>query len=60
VIGSRASFTPVAPPALGRQLFEHLCQRARAVYPHVATGELMADMQVHLVNDGPVTFGLEA
>ncbi|OYT89530.1 MAG: D-tyrosyl-tRNA(Tyr) deacylase [Burkholderiales bacterium PBB6] len=53
--GNRPSFTAAAPPALGRTLYDDLVQRARASHPDVATGEFGADMQVHLVNDGPVT-----
>ena len=58
--GTRASFTPAAPPDEGRRLFVLLVTRARAAHPVVATGEFGADMQVSLVNDGPVTFWLEA
>ena len=58
--GTRASFTPAAPPDEGRRLFELLVTRARAAHPVVATGEFGADMQVSLVNDGPVPFWLEA
>ena len=57
--GTRASFTSAAPPADGERLFDLLVQRARATYPLVATGRFGADMQVSLVNDGPVTFWLE-
>ncbi|AUB84326.1 D-aminoacyl-tRNA deacylase [Candidatus Thiodictyon syntrophicum] len=58
--GTRASFTSAAPPAVGELLFDHLVERARAAHPVVATGRFGADMQVSLVNDGPVTFWLEA
>jgi len=58
--GTRASFTSAAPPAAGELLFDHLVARARAAHPVVATGRFGADMQVSLVNDGPVTFWLEA
>jgi len=57
--GLRPSFSTAAPPEQGRVLFEHLVGRARALHPTVATGRFGADMQVHLVNDGPVTFLLE-
>jgi D-tyrosyl-tRNA(Tyr) deacylase len=57
--GTRASFTSAAPPAQGERLFELLVQRARAEPVEVASGRFGADMQVHLVNDGPVTFWLE-
>ena len=57
--GTRASFTPAAPPDLGAALFDHLVARARAAHPLVETGRFGADMRVSLVNDGPVTFWLE-
>ena len=58
--GMRPSFTSAAPPALGLALFDRLVEKARAAHPNVATGRFGADMQVELVNDGPVTFWLEA
>lgn len=56
--GTRASFTPAAPPDEGRRLFELLCTHANASGLKTATGQFGADMQVSLVNDGPVTFWL--
>ena len=56
--GMRPSFSSAAPPEEGRRLFERLVERARAVHGEVATGRFGADMQVALVNDGPVTFWL--
>lgn len=56
--GTRASFTPAAPPDEGRRLFDHAVACARARHPVVATGRFGAEMRVHLVNDGPVTFSL--
>ena len=56
--GNRPSFTNAAPPELGRHLYEHFVAQARAAHPEVATGEFDADMQVALVNDGPVTIPL--
>jgi D-tyrosyl-tRNA(Tyr) deacylase len=53
--GNRPSFTGAAPAALGRSLYDGLVALARDRHPVVATGEFGADMQVHLVNDGPVT-----
>ena len=58
--GMRASFTSAAEPQLGRRLFDRLVERARAAHPDVATGRFGAHMHVHLVNDGPVTFWIEA
>lgn len=57
--GTRPSFTPAAPPALARQLFDYVVERARALHPVVATGQFGADMKVSLINDGPVTFWLQ-
>ncbi len=56
--GNRPSFTAAAPPDEGRRLYEDFVARARAAHPRVATGEFGADMQVMLVNDGPVTIPL--
>jgi D-tyrosyl-tRNA(Tyr) deacylase len=53
--GNRPSFTNAAPPEEGRRLYEYFLQKARAAHPVVQTGEFAADMQVHLVNVGPVT-----
>lgn len=53
--GNRPSFSGAAGPELGRRLYERVLAAARAAHPHVACGEFGADMQVHLVNDGPVT-----
>ncbi len=57
--GTRPSFSSAAPPDLGRRLFQYLVDRARRLHPKLATGEYGADMQVSLVNDGPVTFWLQ-
>jgi len=56
--GNRPSFTAAAPPDEGRRLYEYFVARARALHPQVATGQYAADMQVALVNDGPVTIPL--
>lgn len=58
--GMRASFTPAAAPEHGALLFDYLADRARSEYGNVACGRFGADMQVRLVNDGPVTFWLRA
>jgi D-aminoacyl-tRNA deacylase len=57
--GTRPGFSTAAAPERARELFDYLVARARAAHPLVATGEFGADMQVSLVNDGPVTFWLE-
>ncbi len=53
--GNRPSFTNAAPPDEGRRLYDYFVAQARAAHPVVQTGQFAADMQVHLVNDGPVT-----
>ena len=53
--GNRPSFTNAAPPETGRSLYEHFVQQARSSALDVQTGEFAALMQVHLINDGPVT-----
>ena len=57
--GNRPSFTQAAAPDEGRRLYEYFVAQARAAHHVVATGEFGADMQVHLVNDGPVTIPLQ-
>lgn len=56
--GNRPSFTPAASPDAGHRLFQYLQHIAQSSYPVVAFGQFGADMQVSLVNDGPVTFTL--
>jgi D-tyrosyl-tRNA(Tyr) deacylase len=56
--GNRPSFTNAAGPEEGRRLYEYFVAQARAAHPVVQTGEFGANMQVHLVNDGPVTIPL--
>lgn len=57
--GTRPSFSPAAEPQVGQRLFDCAVLRARAAHGNVATGRFGADMQVSLVNDGPVTFWLQ-
>ena len=57
--GTRPGFSTAAEPAVGRRLFEYMLMRADACHAPVASGRFGADMQVMLVNDGPVTFSLE-
>lgn len=53
--GNRPSFTGAAPPDLGRELYEYVVAQAALLHQPVASGRFGADMQVHLVNNGPVT-----
>ncbi|WP_314915336.1 D-aminoacyl-tRNA deacylase [Pseudomonas helleri] len=57
--GLRASFSTAAPPAMAEAMFEHVLAEAKRLHPMVESGRFGADMQVHLVNDGPVTFLLQ-
>jgi D-tyrosyl-tRNA(Tyr) deacylase len=56
--GHRPGFSNAAPPELARRLYERAIATARRSHPLVASGEFGADMQVSLVNDGPVTIPL--
>ena len=56
--GNRPSFKQAAAPDEGRRLYDYLVQQAQAAHARVQTGRFAADMQVHLVNDGPVTVPL--
>lgn len=56
--GLRPSFSHAAEPEQGRQLYQYVVDGLRH-YTSVATGQFGADMQVALVNDGPVTFSLQ-
>jgi D-tyrosyl-tRNA(Tyr) deacylase len=58
--GMRPSFTSAASPDEGRRWFERLVELAKKSHGTVEIGRFGAHMQVHLVNDGPVTFWLEA
>lgn len=53
--GNRPSFTGAAPPEQGRALYETVLRLAQERHPKVVSGRFGADMQVALVNDGPVT-----
>jgi D-aminoacyl-tRNA deacylase len=56
--GNRPGFSGAAPPALGRVLYEAVLRLARERHSPVAAGEFGAEMQVELINDGPVTIPL--
>ena len=57
--GNRPGFASAAPPEQGRELFSYLQQLATTLYPATEFGRFGADMQVALINDGPVTFTLQ-
>lgn len=57
--GRRPGFSSAAPPEVAEPIYERFLNELRARYPSVDTGSFGADMQVALVNDGPVTFFLE-
>lgn len=57
--GLRPGFSSAASPEQGADLYNYLVARAQSLHPQVATGRFGADMQVELINDGPVTFWLE-
>ena len=58
--GLRPGFSTAAPPEQARRLFDSLVQAARELHGSVKTGVFGADMQVSLINDGPVTIWLES
>ncbi len=57
--GNRPGFSGSAPPAHARMIFAHMCELGQRLAPQFACGRFGADMQVSLVNDGPVTLLLE-
>jgi D-tyrosyl-tRNA(Tyr) deacylase len=57
--GNRPSFSSAASPEEGRRLYDYFVAQARLAHPVVQTGQFAADMQVHLVNDGPVTIPMQ-
>ena len=57
--GTRPGFSTGASPELGQQLFNYVVTQTTQQHPIVATGQFGANMQVSLINDGPVTFWLQ-
>ncbi|MHA3892006.1 D-aminoacyl-tRNA deacylase [Acinetobacter sp. GXMZU3951] len=57
--GLRPDFGPAMPPEAAKALYDQLVDYSKSQYPQVQTGIFAADMKVHLINDGPVTFQLE-
>lgn len=57
--GARPSFSEAASPRLAQALFDYVIQQTQRQYPYVGNGQFGADMQVSLLNDGPVTFWLQ-
>ncbi|WP_067869357.1 D-aminoacyl-tRNA deacylase [Neptuniibacter marinus] len=58
--GLRPGFSAGASPQLGEELYNYFIEQAKRLHPIVETGRFGADMQVHLINNGPVTFWLES
>ena len=57
--GKRPGFSTAAPPEHAEPVYQRFIERVGEQYPRIASGRFGADMQVALVNDGPVTFLLE-
>ena len=58
--GRRPSFTTAAPPEEGERLYDYFCEQLRRLEVPVETGEFGEMMDVHLINDGPVTFVMDS
>ena len=58
--GTRPGFSTAAPPDEGERLFNYVLAQAKTTFSTVESGVFGADMQVHLLNDGPVTIWLES
>jgi D-tyrosyl-tRNA(Tyr) deacylase len=58
--GRRPSFTDTAPPEIAKTFYDQFIQEAKKMVPKVETGVFGAKMEVRLINDGPVTFIIDA
>lgn len=56
--GLRPSFSSAAPPEQAKNLYNYFITQANSLHSNVATGDFAANMQISLINDGPVTFQL--
>ena len=54
--GTRPNFTEAASPDLGKRLFDELSKKLREIHDKLEVGIFGADMEINLINDGPVTF----
>ena len=54
--GTRPNFTEAASPDLGKRLFDELSNKLREIHDKLELGIFGADMEINLINDGPVTF----
>ena len=54
--GTRPSFSEAASPDLGKRLFDELSNQIRKIHDKLEVGTFGADMEINLINDGPVTF----
>ena len=57
--GLRPNFSQAASPEHGTALFDYFLNKLNSKYAKVKSGKFGAHMQVHLINDGPVTFWLQ-
>jgi D-tyrosyl-tRNA(Tyr) deacylase len=58
--GRRPGFDDAAPPEQAKTLYDYFVERLRLSNTIVETGVFQAEMEVHLINDGPVTFVLDS